>query len=190
MFKSAAPVLHKRAVHALLKQKQGCAGIEVGAGCLRNSLFLLKKKFKVTVLEVPGMDTRFPENFAMFRRRGGTFTSRLPKSRRFELAVATFVFETICDRKLRAKIVRGVFESLNRSGCLVISARGPSDLVTAHEKGRHCSDGYLTPGYSFARSYTRSQLRRMLSRSGFRKVEFLHKNGTRSPELLHALAWR
>jgi hypothetical protein len=190
MFKSPAPVLEKRAVHALLMQKQGCRVIEVGAGCLRNSLFLLEKKFKVTVLEVPGMDTRFPENFAMFRRLGGTFTSDLPKSRRFELALATFVFETICDRKLRAKIVRGVFESLNHSGCLVLSARGPGDLVTAHEKGRHCSDGFLTPGYSFARSYTRVQLQRMLSRGGFRKVEFLHRDGTTSPELLHAIAWR
>jgi hypothetical protein len=190
MFKEPAPVLQRQAVHALLKQKKECRVIEVGAGCLRNSLFLLKRKFKVTVLEVPGMDARFPENFEKFRRLGGTFVARLPTRRKFDLAVATFVFETICDRKLRRKIVRGVCESLTGSGCLVISARGPSDLVTAHGKGRRCSDGYLTPGYSFARSFTRVQLQRMLSHSGFRKVEFLHRNSTQSPELLHAIAWR
>jgi len=190
MFKNPAPILQGRVVRALLMQKQGSRLIEIGAGCLRNSLFLLRMGFKVSVLEVPGMEVRFPENFARFRRLGGTFIRRLPKRRQFALALATFVIETICDKKLRAKVVRGLCESLDLSGCLLVSARGPDDLVTAHHKGKRCSDGYLTPGYSFARSYTRIQLQRLLTGGGFRRVEFLHRDGTGSPELLHALAWR
>jgi hypothetical protein len=144
----------------------------------------------VSVLEVPGMEARFPDNFAKFRKLGGTFAARLPKKQQFGLAVATFVLETVCEKSLRAEIARDLCMSLGKSGCLIISIRGPSDLVTARRKGVRCSDGYLTPSYSFARSYTRGQLLLLLTRSGFRKIEFLHREGIESPELLHALAWR
>lgn len=190
MFRNPAPILRKPDVQTLLNQKEGCKLVEIGAGCLRNSIFLLKAGFRVSVLEVPGMEARFPDNFAKFRRLGGTFAARLPKTKQFGLAVATFVLETVCEKRLRGKIVRDLCKSLTHSGCLIISVRGPSDLVTARRKGKRCSDGYLTPGYSFARSYTRGQLLRLLTRSGFRKIEFLHRNGVESPELLHALAWR
>jgi hypothetical protein len=190
MFKNPAQILEKQAVRTLLKHKEGCNLIEIGAGCLRNSLFLLKAGFKVTVLEVPGMEARFPENFAKFRSRGGTFTPRLLKKRQFGLAVATFVLETICDKNLRAEIIRDLCNSLDDSGCLIISVRGPSDLVTAQQKGKRCSDGYLTPGRTFARSYTRDQLVRLLTRGGFRRIKFFHRKGIEAPELLHALAWR
>lgn len=136
MFNNPAPILELNAVRSLLASKAECSVIEIGAGCLRNSLFLLKNGFKLTILEVPGMEDRFPENFAKFRDLGGTFTRHLPTNKKFELAVATFVLETICDRKLRAKIVRNLCNSLYDSGCLIVSVRGPSDLVTARQKGK------------------------------------------------------
>jgi hypothetical protein len=190
MFKNPAPILRKQAIRTLLRHKVGCNVIEIGAGCLRNSLFLQKAGFKVTILEVTGMEARFPESFAKFRNRGGIFIPRLPNKKQFGLAVATFVLETICDKNLRAEIVRDIYNSLDDSGCLIISVRGPGDLVTAWRRGTRCSDGYLTPGYTFARSHTRSQLVRLLTRSGFRRIDFLHREGIDSPELLHALAWR
>jgi hypothetical protein len=190
MFHNPAPVLQKRAVRTLLKQRKGCRVIEIGAGCLRNSLVLQKAGFKVSVLEVPGMESRFPGNFAEFRKLGGTFTPRLSQTKRFGLGVATFVLETICDKKLRAKIAADLSNSLDESGCVIISVRGPSDLVTAQQEGKRHTDGYITPGYTFARSYTRRQLRTFLTRSGFGRIEFLHRDRTQSPELLHALAWR
>ena len=190
MFKHPAPILQTPFVRALLKGRPGCKVIEIGAGFLRNSLFLLKAGFRVTALEVPGMEERFPDSFADFRTRGGAFTFRLPRSPRFDLALATFVIETICNKRIRARILRDLCRSLNHSGCLIISARGPSDLVTAHQKGVRCSDGYLTPGYTFARSYTPKQLLKLLSGCGFRRVDFLHRKGAQAPELLHAVAWR
>lgn len=190
MFRNPAPIFRKRLVQALFKKKAGCEVIEIGAGCLRNALFLLRAGFRVTILEVPGMEARFPKNFAKFRDSGGTIAKDLKRKRPFELAVATFVFETICDRKVRSKILRDVSKSLARSGCLVLSVRGPSDLVTAQRSGKRCSDGYLTPGFTFARSYTRKQLIRQLTRNGFGKINFLHRRNIKSPELLHALCWR
>jgi hypothetical protein len=190
MFRNPAPIFRKSAVQALLKQNAGCEVIEIGAGCLRNALFLLEAGFRVSVLEVPGMEGRFPKNFAKFRSSGGTIAKNLQKKRSFELAVATFVFETICNKNVRSKLLRGVAKSLNKSGCLILSVRGPSDLVTARRSGKRCSDGYLTPGFTFARSYTRDQLIRVLTRNGFRKIHFLHRKNIKSPELLHALCWR
>ena len=146
MFKNPAPILRRPLVQTLLGQRRGCRVIEIGAGCLRNSLFLLKAGFNVSVLDVPGMEERFPKNFAEFRKRGGSVVSRLSQHTKYELALATFVVETICDKRTRREIMRRLCRSLKNSGCLLISARGPTDLVTAHEKGKRCSDGYLTPG--------------------------------------------
>lgn len=190
MFANPAPIFERTAVLDLLRQKHGGRVIELGAGCLRNSLYLARKGFHVSVLEVEGMEARFPENFAKFRQLGGKFIHKLPRTSKFDLAVATFVIETICEKYIRAKLIRELSSSLTQSGCLITSVRGPADLVTARESGKACSDGYLTPGYSFARSYTRLQLLHFLNRNGFGKVQFLHKNRTKSPELLYALAWR
>jgi hypothetical protein len=190
MFRNPAPIFQRTQVRELLKQKAGCKVIEIGAGCLRNALFLLKSGFRVTILEIRGMEARFPKNFSKFHSSGGSITRNLQTKRPFQLAVATFVFETICNKKERSKILRGVSKSLSRSGCLVLSVRGPSDLVTAQRSGKRCSDGYLTPSFTFARSFTRVQLTRLLTRNGFRKIHFLHRKNIDSPELLHALCWR
>jgi hypothetical protein len=52
-FLNPAPVLRNRRVEALLKCT--AAIIEVGAGCLRNALYLQKSGHRVSVLEVGAM---------------------------------------------------------------------------------------------------------------------------------------
>jgi hypothetical protein len=190
MFKNPAPIVANPKVQSLLAQREGCRVIEIGAGCLRNALHLSERGFRVSVLEVPGVEDRFPENYARFRKRGGLLVRRLPGTPKFEFAIATFVLETICERAGRTRLVKGVYQSLTNNGCFIISARGPSDLVTAYAEGIPCSDGYVTPAYSFARSYTRYQLLRLLKSNGFQQVDFLHRPGVKAPELLHAVAWR
>ena len=162
--------------------------LEIGGGCLRNALYLQKLGFRVSVLEVTGMRERFPAEYDRFGRSGGALLHTLEHRQTFDLAVATFVIETICDPAMRRQIVSRVRHLLKPGGCLVLSVRGPSDLVTAHNKGVRCSDGYITPSFTFSRSYTRSQLRRFLGQCGFHHLVFLHKKTTREPELLHVLA--
>lgn len=187
MFRKPAPVLSHAKVQELLA-KGALRIIELGGGCLRNALFLQKQHHNVTVVEVPEMKKRFPEQYLAFEKAGGIVCDRVPKTSRFDLAVATFVIETICNPRQRLAMLKRVFAQLGRPGTLVISARGPRDLVTAQAKGRPCSDGYLTPSFTFARAYTRRQLQNLLLKSGFVKVEFLHKSSSREPELLHAIA--
>ena len=187
-FKTPAPILKHRRVTALLAAHANGRVIELGAGCLRNALYLQRREFRTTVLEIRGIENRFPEAYAAFRRMSGKIVYAFPHRRRFEIALATFVIETICDPSLRHSILAAVAGVLVDEGALILSARGPADLVTARAKGVRCSDGYLTPNCSFARSYTKRQLVHLLVTAGFSEFDFLHKKGTRAPELLHVIA--
>ena len=189
-FKNPAPVLGCSRVRKLLGALNGGNVLEIGGGCLRNALYLQGLDLKVSVLEVQGMRERFPLEYRRFEDSGGRLLDALPRHGLFDLAIATFVIETICEPSLRIRIISRVRHLLKPAACLILSVRGPSDLVTAQNKGRPCSDGYITPSFTFSRSYTRSQLQHFLSQCHFSTVEFLHKKTTKEPELLHALAWR
>jgi hypothetical protein len=181
-----APILHTPQVRSLLAVPN-LQVLELGGGCLRNALYLQSLSIRVHVVELPGMDARFPEAYRIFREAGGTVTSRLPRSR-FDVVLATFVIETICDPHLRMQLLCNAHRRLKSNGHLVLSARGPRDHITSYTSGRRLSDGFITPGRSFSRSYTPRQLSRFLASCGFRKVEFLHKRATVQPEYVHLVA--
>jgi hypothetical protein len=186
MFKSPAPVLSTPAVSVLL-ESAGRSILEIGAGCLRNALHLQRRGFKVTVLEIKGIDDRFPVQYDLFKRLGGKVLFEMPE-KRFDWALSTFVVETICSIQARKQVVERIRHSLNESGFCVFSVRGPSDLVTARAKGVPVSDGYLTPGRTFARSYSRDQFAKFLTTCGFDDLQFLHRKTVKAPELLHVIA--
>ncbi len=188
-FKNPAPVLFKDHIRELLDLRKGASLLEIGAGCLRNANYL-QRSFRVTVLEVPTMEARFPGAYAAFRKAGGRIAKTIPNGKAFDLALATFTIETICPRAEREKTIRSVFHVLRPEGCFILSVRGPKDVVTAHTKGMRCGDGFTTPNKTFIRPYTRRQLETLLRRCGFSNVTFLHKATTSEPELLHAMAWK
>ncbi len=142
----------------------------------------------MTVLEVGRMEERFPDQYREFRRQGGRVVDRFPGGT-FDIAIATFVIETICKPALRLALLRATHEHMKKSGFFILSVRGPRDLVTAEAEGKRCSDGFITPNLTFARSYTPAQLRALLQESGFRTIEFLHRPWVKAPELVHAIAW-
>ena len=190
-FTNPAPVLLKPRVQRLFAQTPRGQALEIGAGCLRNSFYLLSAGFHVTAVDVPAIEQRFPLQYAKFRNRGGHVIFTKPtETASYHVAVCTFVIETICQPTDRADLLIRTRNALKPRGFLVISTRGPADVVTARAEGIRCSDGYITPNKSFARSFTRDQLCRLLLSSGFAEVEFLHKLGSKSPELLHAIAYR
>ncbi len=190
MFSNPAPILRKPLVKELLQANNGRTVIELGAGCLRNALHLQELGFGVSVLEVVGMEERFPSQYRAFRRVGGRVLKTLPRLGRFDFSLATFVIETICNSQHRSELIVRVRRSLRPGGFLIMSVRGPRDLLTAHNTGVPCSDGYLTSNRTFSRSYTRLQLERFLLTCGFRRLHFLHKKRTKEPELLHVVAWK
>src|SRR5882724_3638674 len=76
-FSNPAPVLGNPKVRALLESPSTI--IEVGAGCLRNALYLQKSGHRVNVLEVNAMKARFPEEYERFEKKGGTLLEAPPK---------------------------------------------------------------------------------------------------------------
>jgi hypothetical protein len=191
MFSSPAPILQKPRVQELLNNNRHGKGIEIGAGCLRNSLFLLGEGFRMTAVDLPGIEDRFPKHYRRFNREGGTvLLGSLPKAGRFDFSVCTFVIETICEPRERLRLLKRLASRLSHGGFLILSTRGPADVVTAHARGVKCSDGFLTPQRTFVRAYNRQQLLRLLRSAGFASVGFLHKSEIKAPELLHAIAFR
>jgi hypothetical protein len=186
-FRNAARVLKMATVRALISNIEGKKVLEIGGGCLRNALYLQKLGFDVCVVELSGIEDRFPKEYERFRGSGGTVYHSIP-SNQFDWAIATFVIETICCPTLRRSIIFTVHRQLRSNGFLILSVRGPRDHLTAIAKGEPVSDGYITPGKSFSRSYTPAQLKRFLRSCGFSEIDFLHKHSTNEPELVHLIA--
>ncbi len=189
-FRRHAEVLDRARVREILKELRGGHVIEVGAGALRNALFLQRQGFRVTVVEVPGIEQRFPDQYQAFRRAGGRVWFTFDTQIVFDIAIATFVFETVCSPIERIALLHKIRAVLKKAAPLVTSTRGPADLVTATASGTPCSDGFLTPTRTFSRSFTRKQFSALLRLGGFPKVDFLHAATTKAPEYLHAIAWR
>jgi Methyltransferase domain len=189
LFHNPAPILKKPRVQGLLANCSGRRVLELGGGCLRNALYLQGLGFTVSVLEVGAMEARFPDQYRLFKRAGGRVMDQFP-GRGFDVAIAAFVIETICEPATRIALLAATQDRLTKSGFLVLSVRGPRDLVTAGAEGKRCSDGFITPNLTFARSYTPAQLQVLLNDTGFPVLEFLHKSWVKAPELVHAIAWK
>src|SRR5438128_2626696 len=71
-FGRPAPVLGKSAVLELLSRKPKPRVLEVGAGSLRNALFLQRRRLAVTVVELAEVRSRFPNAYDRFEAGGGT----------------------------------------------------------------------------------------------------------------------
>lgn len=188
-FSKPAELLSRESVKKIIASEINAKVIELGAGCLRNALALQRIGCRVTVLEVKGIEKRFASHYQRFRELGGKVVEKFPKSGSYDLALATFVIETICDPKIRERLLQETSSRLKPNSAFAISVRGAKDLVTAHYAGRRCSDGFITPLKTFARSYSKRQLSILLFKTGFSKIKFLHRPSTQAPELLHAIAW-
>jgi tellurite methyltransferase len=188
-FRRPAQVLRNPRVVRILAASNCRTVLEVGAGSLRNALFLQARLRRVWAFEVSEAQQRFPAEYRRFRRRGGVVVDSLDKIRRhFDVCVCTFVVETICKPPARRALLRKIHELLRGAGYLIMSVRGPRDVVTRQRKGKRCGDGYVTPLLTFVRSYTRAQLDQLLQTVGFESVAHLHRPTSIEPELLHVIA--
>jgi hypothetical protein len=186
VFSHPASILFNRNVVEMLSIRKRI--LEVGAGCLRNALYLIRMGHSVTVLEVPRMRARFPDQYRKLETRGGKVVEAWSARPSFEIVISTFVIETICKPSVRTALLREIYRHMTSDGALILSARGPRDLLTAQNKGVWCGDGFLTPNLSFARSYTRAQMDGLLRNVGFSNLTFLHKSSSKEPEYLHVVA--
>src|SRR5262249_55724497 len=135
-FANPAPVMFKTRVQNLLTVCEGGNALDIGAGCLRNSIYLQSAGFRVTALDVPAIEERFPEQYQRFRQKGGRVVlKKLSERGRYHFAVCTFVIESICRPSERLDLLSAARHALRPHGFLVISTRGPEDVVTARADG-------------------------------------------------------
>jgi len=160
-----AGILRRPIVRALLASMCGARILEVGAGNLRNSLFLLKRGFVVHVFDDPTARIRFADRYRRFHARGGTLLNSIPGRPMYDLVLTTYVIETICLPSARRNLAHAIAGSLSRGGRWLVAVRGPRNVVLARTKCLKCSDGYLTRQRTFVRGYTITQLDRFLRKS-------------------------
>jgi hypothetical protein len=185
-----AAILKKPQVMALIQSSAGQRALEVGPGCLRNSLFLLKQGLEVDTFDLPGAVERFPNRYQQLRTLGGRPIANLPCRPTYSIIVTTYVIETICDRESRDTLVERILKCLKPHGAWVLSVRGPRNIILAARKHTRCCDGYITVQRTFVRSYTRKGLTQYLHKVGFDNLSFLHKPWVKEPELLDVIVKR
>lgn len=192
-FVNPAAILEKKAVREILGR--GVLSIvEYGAGNLRNAFFLQQLGHEVAAVEISGTVDRFRSNYSRFDEQGGRLAlwdkaDGMAKFKgKHDVAIMTFVLETICDEAIRVKMLQDCRSRLRRGGRLILSVRGHQDVVTANGKGVACSDGFRTPARTFIRGFDLKELQKLLVVAGFSRMLPLHKPKTISPELLHVIA--
>jgi hypothetical protein len=185
-----AEILLNPRAEVLLDGDHGRRVLELGAGCLRNARYLLKRGMKVDVYDPFATDEHFSRQYRSFLQAGGFVLKRQPPSLVYDVVVSTYVLETICCPDDRGDFIGLVKESLQPKGSWLLSVRGPVNIVLGRGGTRRCSDGFITRQRTFVRSYTRAQLAALLTNHGFRSLTFLHKPSSTKPELLHVIARR
>jgi hypothetical protein len=199
VFDDPAEILRHSSVEQLLSACGRGHVVEYGPGCLRNALYLQRKQFNVSVIELGATRDRFKQSYRTFAKNGGRFiewdttnggpgVSPLNHAPKPDIAVITFVLETICQPRLREIILADCRKRIKADGTLILSIRGAPDVVTAHAKGRKCSDGFVTPLRTFIKPFTVLEVQKLLANANFHDAQFLHRPTTKSPKLIHVLA--
>ena len=193
-FAQPAKVLAEALVKQLLAKRPAPSVLEYGGGNLRNALYLQRRGHAVTVIELERARERFPARYENFVRLGGkvllhpqgepTITIR----RKFHIALATFVLETICAPSERRALLQHCRGQLKPDGTLILSARGFADVVPSIGGNMRYSDGFVTAQGTFVRSFSKRAIIGLLSSSGFRDVIFLGASCNPTPRFVHAIA--
>jgi len=160
--------------------KESKDAVEIGSGCLRNSMFLLEKGIHVAVWESPTVISRYEKVYENFRKSGGVVMNKLERAEH-DFAIITFVLETICPELSRRRLLGNTRRMLKDGGRLVLGVRSFYDVKTANDTGVYCpiGRGYRTPIKTFIKPYGIRSLSRILRATRFR----VEKVYTHSPIL-------
>ena len=183
-FSKPAPLVLRLVEDALISPN--CTALEVGAGSLRNALYLKEAGHRVSVVELPAVVKKFSDQYDSFVAAGGqVYTKGVPK-RRFDLVLSTFAIETICPPALRKQVLKDMSMALKKKALLALALRGTPDVKTSAAKGQAYQDGYVTPNRTFIRPYTVPEIRKILAELGLESVQFF--NRVERPQIINVTA--
>jgi len=167
---------------------RGSSVLEVGAGCLRNSNFLQRKGYRVSVIELEAVARRYRREYSRFLEIGGKLLSSWPPPQSFDVVVSTFTLETICMKGERNEHLNRLVQSVRTGGHILIGVRGPKDVKTSVGKGRKCGDGYITPLKTFIKPFTVGEISNQLEIRGTRITKLYGGARQNAPKIIEIVA--
>jgi len=122
----------------------------------------------MAVWERPDAISRYSKEYATFKRRGGVVLNKIHHDN-YDIAVMTFVLETICPEFGRRKLLSEAHQMVRKGGRLVMGIRASYDVKTARGKGKYCEigGGYITPLRTFIKPYDMNALSDILKATQF-----------------------
>ncbi len=159
-----------------LLDKQKDKILEIGAGNLRNALYLLSEGYKIEAFEIKETYERYKNRYEEFRKLGGTYYIDNFPSTQYSVILLIFVIETILLKKKRKEILKKCKYLLTNKGRLFICLRGLKDLSKMDLTNKKYKDGYLTSKQTFVKPFTVKDAVNLLKSSGFSSIKILNKN--------------
>jgi hypothetical protein len=156
-FRKPARIVREAWSLGLIREGNHC--LEIGAGCLRNANWLLKKGVLVDVVENISVIQKYPRRYSLFQQKGGqVFDSTAWPRKLYDIIVCTFVLGVIIKKTERKRLLERMRDRLQKNGVLLLSVRGLGDVKTKTRKGRKWRDGFITPNWTFVKPFTRKEI--------------------------------
>jgi hypothetical protein len=162
-----------------------------GAGLLVEANELSGRGWKVDALETSSSIDRRRQLYTQFEDRPGcrvlaTLDLAYPK---YRIITATHVLEFIEDSQIRDELLRSLANRLAKTGHLLISLRGWSD-VRAAKTAKSRGDGVVTGLGTWTRGYTIDEANEFIKRAGIRAVASPHGLRAKAPEQVRLVCQR
>jgi len=170
--------------------RKGQNVLELGAGNLRNALFILETipDVHISCYDLKATIERFGDKYKRFRRLGGEVVETGYRKRKYDIVVCSFVLETICPEKNRVLVLKSMRSVLEKRGVFVGSFRGYPGVVGSRYRKCPLGEGLVTPLHTFVRPYSIPELHDLLLSSGFSRVAPLQTYRVEKPKNIHVLA--
>jgi len=149
--------------------------LEVGSGCLRNSLFLSNQGINsIHTCELRKTVQKFRRKYSRFIDLGNTVFNSWNQINHhyYDILIVTFVLETICEPKDRLKLLKQIKNVLKLQGKVLVAVRSRKDIRLGLVSPKRCGDGFITRGKSFIRPFNINEIKELFQSSGYSNFIF------------------
>jgi hypothetical protein len=165
--------------------------LELGAGNLRNALFIMNSipLIKIFAYELEPTIQRFSHNYRLFKKAGGQIIKGEIGIRKYDIIVSTFVLETICPSTRRKAYLSKMYRALKGRGILIASFRGYPGVIGSRYYTCPMEEGLVSPLGTFVKPYDIPEIISLLTEVGFKSISFLQKYRCDRPRNIHLIAF-
>lgn len=169
--------------------KPECSVLEVGSGNLRNSLFVMNSVpgIKMFAFELEETRQRFRKRYQLFKNLNGRVVRSDFGKRKYDIAICTFVLETICPSGRRRLLIKRICSVLKRNGILIASFRGYPGVRGSQYKLCPMREGWTTPLNTFIKPHSIQEVLELMRKGGFQSISLLQNYKVKKPQNIHII---